>query len=181
MAGNAPKSRGMFQYVFKHFLDSFKTLKRKQVGDMKGTDPYGNIYYEIPAQPQLGKRRPTRWYTISEKDTPGRGLEQSKGFDTDLPAEWESWLRFRRDVPPTEEEVMKSLAIAEMKKINAAKLEHLRLQEMKEQGLDTSGPKPQDHEKTPYPKYDEYEIVPGDLEHEKKDRWEKYKNPYMKE
>ena len=27
MAGNVPKSRGMFQYVFKHFMDSFKVGK----------------------------------------------------------------------------------------------------------------------------------------------------------
>ena len=27
MAGNVPKSRGMFQYVFKHLMDSFKVGK----------------------------------------------------------------------------------------------------------------------------------------------------------
>ena len=29
------------------------------------------------------------------------------GFDNDLPSEWESWLRFRRDDPPTDQEVLK--------------------------------------------------------------------------
>ena len=29
-------------------------------------DPYGNSYYELPAQPQLGKRRPSRWYNTAD-------------------------------------------------------------------------------------------------------------------
>ena len=32
----APKSRGMFQYVFKHFWDSFKVGKRQKVGNLMG-------------------------------------------------------------------------------------------------------------------------------------------------
>ena len=48
-----------------------------------------------------------RWYTSLET---GRDDIVAKdtwaGFDSDLPSEWESWLRFRRDRPPTEEEVM---------------------------------------------------------------------------
>lgn len=35
-----------------------------------------------------------------------------------------------------------------------------------------------DHEKAFYPKYDDYEVNPGDLE-TKKDRWASYKNPYL--
>jgi NADH:ubiquinone oxidoreductase subunit len=54
------------------------------------------------------------------------------GFDATLPAEWESWLRHRRDDPPTPEQVAASLAEAEMKKINAAKLEEKRIKEFKE-------------------------------------------------
>ena len=32
----APKSRGMLQYVFKHFIDSFKVGKRQKVGNLMG-------------------------------------------------------------------------------------------------------------------------------------------------
>eukprot|EP00088_Acartia_fossae_P043939 TRINITY_DN4651_c0_g1_i1.p1 TRINITY_DN4651_c0_g1~~TRINITY_DN4651_c0_g1_i1.p1 ORF type:complete len:185 (+),score=46.09 TRINITY_DN4651_c0_g1_i1:45-599(+) len=183
MAGNAPKSRGMIRYVVKSFLDSFKIAKREKVGEIIGRDPYGNIYYELPAQPQLGKRRPTRWYTAADKKNERDALNKEvwAGFDSDLPSEWESWLRFRRTEPPSDDEVMQSLAIAEMKKINAAKLEGKRIDELKAQGLDTGPPKPQDHEKMPYPKYEEFEIIPGDKEYQQKDRWEKYKNPYMKD
>jgi len=178
---NAPKSRGMIRYVLGHFFNSFKVGQREQVGTIIGRDPYGNTYYELPAQPQLGKRRPTRWYNTAET---GKDDVISKdlwaGFDSDLPSEWESWLRYRRDDPPTEEEVLQSLALAQMKKRNAAILEEKRLDEMRAAGLDTSGPKPQDHEKTPYPKYAEFEVMPGEMEQAEKDKWEKHKNPYSK-
>ena len=61
-------------------------------------DPYGNSYYELPAQPQLGKRRPTRWYNtgdIAADDAETGPSEKWGGFDAELPAEWESWLRHR--------------------------------------------------------------------------------------
>ena len=41
--------------------------------------------------------------------------------------------------------------------------------------------KPQDHEKTFYPKYDEFEVMPGENENKERDKWADYKNPYMKE
>ena len=31
-----------------------------------GQDPFGNTYYEIPAQPELGKRKPSRWYNTAD-------------------------------------------------------------------------------------------------------------------
>ena len=53
------------------------------------------------------------------------------------------------------------------------------------QGRDLSPPTPQDHEKGPiFPKYKEYEVMPGDMENQQngsEDRWKEYKNPYMKE
>ena len=51
-------------------------------------------------------------------------------------------------------------------------------------GLDPSPPGIQDHEKTPYPKYAEYEITPGDLQTDDgraKQKWDTYKNPYSSE
>merc|ERR1712013_710153 len=88
-------------------IESLKVGKRVQVGTVIGQDPYGNTYYEIPAQPQLGKRRPTRWYNTvdtNKKDIIDR--DRVAGFDAELPSEWESWLRHRRAEPPTEHEVM---------------------------------------------------------------------------
>lgn len=175
------KSRGMIQYVFKHFWNSFKVGKRQTIGQLMGKDPYGNSYYELPAQPQLGKRRPSRWYNtadVDKSDAETGPSEKWAGFDAELPAEWESWLRHRRAEPPTEKEVLQSLALSQMKKINAAKLEEQRRAEMMAAGLDPSPPGIQDHEKTPYPKYSEYEIAPGDSGYTQRDKWEKYKNPY---
>ncbi|KAG6458153.1 hypothetical protein O3G_MSEX010726 [Manduca sexta] len=105
-----------------------------------GKDYIGNVYYEIPADPSLGKRKPTRWY-----DPPS-----GQDFKDPIPAEWESWLRMRRKEPPTEEEVAKNLAIAKLKKENAAKLEAKRLQE--------GGATPSIPEKGPqsFPVYDEF-------------------------
>ena len=60
--------------------------------------------------------------------------------------------KIRRAEPPTEKEVLQSLALAQMKKINAAKLEEQRRSEMLAAGLDPAPPGIQDHEKTPYPK-----------------------------
>jgi len=163
-------------------MNSFKIAKREKIGEIVGRDPYGNTYYQLPAQPQLGKRRPTRWYNTAETEKADIiAKDLWAGFDSNLPAEWESWLRFRRTEPPTDDEVLKSLAIAEMKKVNAAKLEMARAEELKAQGLDPGPPKLQDHEKTPYPKYEEFEIMPGESDDQKRDRWEKYKNPYVKD
>ena len=68
MAG-PPKSRGMIMYVLKNMMDSFKVSsgkcsyfccncyfqvgRREKVGTLMGKDPFGNSYYELPAQPQV--------------------------------------------------------------------------------------------------------------------------------
>ena len=55
-----------------------------------------------------------------------------------------------------------------------------RREELKAEGRYVEGPpQPQDHEKPYFPKYDDYEIMPG--EEKKADRWEEYKNPYLKD
>ena len=167
MAG-PPKTRGMFKYVWDNFMKSLKVGQRQQVGNVMGKDPYGNTYYELPAQPQLGKRRPTRWYNTTDKQKDIMGGDTWAGFDAELPSEWESWLRHRRADPPAEREVMQSLALAEMKKMNAAKLEDARHAEMVAAGLDPSPPGLQDHENTPYPKYQEYEVMPGEKDNQDK-------------
>ncbi len=50
-----------------------------------------------------GKRHPKRWYAASTTGVKtGIDSNQWAGFDTTMPAEWESWLRNRRARPPTE-------------------------------------------------------------------------------
>merc|ERR1711915_875966 len=81
-------------------MESFKVGKRQKIGNLVGKDPYGNSYYELPAQPQLGKRRPSRWYNtadITKDDAETGPSEKWGGFDAELPSEWESWLRHRSD------------------------------------------------------------------------------------
>ena len=48
------------------------------------------------------------------------------------------------------------------------------------QGRYEGDPKPQDHEKPFYPKYAEYEVMPGEKEVENYDKWKEFKNPYHK-
>ncbi|KAG6458152.1 NADH dehydrogenase [ubiquinone] 1 alpha subcomplex assembly factor 2 [Manduca sexta] len=130
--------RHLWRIVIRNFINSLRPRQIK--GNNIGKDYIGNVYYEIPADPSLGKRKPTRWY-----DPPS-----GQDFKDPIPAEWESWLRMRRKEPPTEEEVAKNLAIAKLKKENAAKLEAKRLQE--------GGATPSIPEKGPqsFPVYDEF-------------------------
>ncbi|XP_026759082.1 NADH dehydrogenase [ubiquinone] 1 alpha subcomplex assembly factor 2 [Galleria mellonella] len=109
--------RHLWRIVFRNFINSFKPRPIK--GNNVGKDYIGNIYYEIPANPSLGKRKPSRWYD------PPKGQD----FQDPIPAEWEAWLRMRRTDPPSKEEIEKNLAIAQLKKINAAKIETKRLAE----------------------------------------------------
>ncbi|XP_041975425.1 NADH dehydrogenase [ubiquinone] 1 alpha subcomplex assembly factor 2 [Aricia agestis] len=107
--------RHLWRIVFRNFINSFKP--RQIRGNEIGKDYIGNKYYEIPAEPNSGRRKPSRWYD------PPKGLD----FQDPIPAEWEAWLRMRRVEPPTEEEIAKNVAIAEMKKLNAEKIEAQRL------------------------------------------------------
>merc|ERR1712037_778382 len=90
-------------------------LPSAEEGPMVGRDPFGNTFYEVPADPSRGKRRPRRYYqasTTGQKDIMGK--DWNAGFDSKMPSEWEAWLRHRRDQPPTDEQVLNSLAYAEM-------------------------------------------------------------------
>ena len=85
-----------------------------------------------------------------------------------------------RDDSPSDHEVIRSLALADLKKRNAAELDEKRLQEKLAAGETVTEPQPMDHEKAYYPKYKEYEIMPGEGVNNE-DRWKDYKNPYAKE
>lgn len=148
-------TRSAWGTVFNNFIKSFRTINRQHKGDYKGQDNFGNKYYEIPADPQRGRRKTARWFEPSVKDT----------YDQEISGEWESWLRNRRAEPPTEEEVTRNLAIAQLKKKNAALLEAKadserghKIDIVDEKGMGS------------FPKYDEYEMMPGKPTN-KKDGW----------
>jgi len=178
---------GPFAKVFINFWDSISPRRMfPPAGQLIGQDPFGNKYYEVPADPRRGKRTAKRWYETpnhmeKEPGAPyGLGYNTAAGFDAKLPAEWESWLRYRRDDSPSDHEVIRSLALADLKKRNAAELDEKRLQEKLAAGETVTEPQPMDHEKAYYPKYKEYEIMPGEGVNNE-DRWKDYKNPYAKE
>lgn len=140
-----PPQRDILKIIFQNFLKSFRP--RQIRGNFIGEDYFGNKYYEIPANPSIGKRKPSRWFEPAKKEA----------FDQELTAEWEAWLRFRREEPPTREELVRNLQIMEMKKKNAAELD-VKYGEKDVQGKVV--------EKVPetigtFPKYKEYEIIPG--------------------
>ena len=64
-----------------------------------------------------GRRRPRRWYSNIESGHQDFTTMNPVGFDAEIPSEWESWLRHRRDDPPTEKQVLQSYALADLKKV----------------------------------------------------------------
>lgn len=103
-------SRSVWSKVFVNFVNSLRPRQTK--GNLMGEDYMFTKYYEIPANPKIGKRNPSRWFVPIEKDN----------FEQELPAEWEAWLRGRRKEVPNTEEVLKNLGIMQIKKINAKKV-----------------------------------------------------------
>ncbi|XP_076254069.1 NADH dehydrogenase [ubiquinone] 1 alpha subcomplex assembly factor 2 isoform X2 [Rhynchophorus ferrugineus] len=110
-------------------------------GNHMGTDYFGNKYYEIPVNASSARSKPSRWFEPPEKDN----------FQQEMPAEWEAWLRGRRKVPPTEEELKRNLAIMQLKKKNAIEVEA-------KAGL----PTPRQKGMESFPHRPEYERVPGE-------------------
>lgn len=133
-----PQSRSLIAMIFRNFINSLKP--RKIFGDLKGSDYFGNKYFEIPANPSVGKRRASRWFEPPEKGD----------FQQELPAEWESWLRHRRKEPPSDEEVMRNYALMLSKKQKAI--------EVDKKG---SLPAPMTKGMETFPQRPDYEVVPG--------------------
>lgn len=80
------KSRDVVKIIFQNFWNSIKP--RQIRGNFMGEDYFGNKFYEIPANPSIGKRKINRWFEPKEKED----------FEQEMPAEWEAWLRGRRYV-----------------------------------------------------------------------------------
>lgn len=80
------ESKNVLEYIWHHVRKAFTS--RQISGNLIGEDYFGNKYYEIPPQPQIGKRQPQRWFIPSGK--------REDDFDKEITGEWESWLRHRR-------------------------------------------------------------------------------------
>lgn len=130
------KERRLILEVFRNFVASFKPRMSRR--KLMGEDYLGTKYYEDPeAKAQKGR-------TFVPKD--------EENFEQELPAEWESWLRYRRQHPPTDEEVDTNYQLMMMKKKNALALEK---EYREEKGISVEPPK----EKTgveSFPTYEEY-------------------------
>lgn len=129
--------RGIIRMILRNFINSFKP--RQIIGNLIGSDYFGNKYYEIPANASIGKRRASRWFEPPKKDD----------FMQEMPAEWEAWLRFRRLNPPSEDEVMKNLALMQMKKRNAIEIDKQSSQVTHMKGGFESFPQHPDYEEVP--------------------------------
>jgi len=136
--------QGIIVWIWNNFKSS---IKKRPSGTLIGKDHLGTAYFEIPADPQAGKRKPSRWFKPIDKEE----------FDQDLPPEWQAWLRFRRDNPPTQEEIDANMALAALKKINAKELEEI---ELKNKAPVSNTIESQDAKKA-FPTYKEYELIPG--------------------
>lgn len=82
---NPSRGRSVLGMIWNNFRNSIRP--RQIRGNLVGEDYFGNKYFEIPANPSIGKRKPERWFEpIGDPDA----------FDRELTGEWESWLRGRR-------------------------------------------------------------------------------------
>lgn len=103
------EGRNIFVIAFKTFIKSIQP--RQFQGKLIGEDHLGNKYFEIPKSET--RQKTARWFQ------PKGGEEQ---FDAKLPSEWESWLRYRRNDPPTKEEILENLKLMEVKRTKAAEI-----------------------------------------------------------
>ena len=106
MSGPPPRGLGFLQKIFYNMGRGRHNEKKQRI---VGTDHLGNKYYEIPADPSRGIRRPKRGFENDKTD-------YSESGTVEIPMEWQAWLRLRRDDPPTPEEVFRNMQIAEIRK-----------------------------------------------------------------
>ncbi|CAL7938282.1 unnamed protein product [Xylocopa violacea] len=131
------KERGLVRLILRNFIKSFipKINRTKLIGE----DFYGTKYYET--QNENNSKRPSRYFEPVNVDA----------FDKEMPAEWEAWLRYRRNDPPTLEEIQKDYKLQMLKKQKAAQINAKNTKEISENMLP---PTKQSYES--FPVYEEY-------------------------
>lgn len=148
------KERDIVAWIFRNFINSLKP--RRFQGDLMGTDHFGNKYFEIPSEGNRAKR--ARYF-----EPPGKDKED--GFDKELPAEWEAWLRGRRGHPPTDAEIKANYQLMLDKKKKALEIENkFKGTKIEEQTVASV-----EKQMKSFPKYKEYEHVPGEKQGSSKD------------
>lgn len=96
-------------------------LLRRTFGIMRdhvGTDHLGNKYYIIPEQ-KTWTGRLVRAKRIVEAANPNE-FQYTEGS---IPTEWDAWIRGRRKVPPSIEELLKNESYREQIKVKAKEVE----------------------------------------------------------
>lgn len=147
------QGRGLIVEIFKDIIKSLNPKRSYKKGNLIGSDYMGTKYFEIPADPQGGLRRAHRSFEPTTKEK----------FDQTIPAEWEAWLRGRRNDPPTEGEVLKSLAMIKLKEKNAAEISNKFPSKQSESLAKKRGMES-------FPSYSEYERAPGLKDDEKSEK-----------
>jgi len=133
-------SRGIFGEMFQNFL---KTLRRPPPTVPVGEDHLGNKYFQSDKSAASG-RRAKRWFEPYNEDK----------FDQEVPVEWEAWLRYRRHVPPTLEEILNNEA---MKKSVQEKVKELEKRQQLEGSITAHGKE----DANAFPELPGYQKVPG--------------------
>ncbi|XP_064626769.1 NADH dehydrogenase [ubiquinone] 1 alpha subcomplex assembly factor 2-like [Lineus longissimus] len=126
-----------------------------------GEDHLGNKYFEIQKDEKSGVKA-KRSYKAHTEDPTAVG---------DIPTEWDSWLRWRRNDPPMQEEIDKNYAMMMARQARAQEQDmkdKLEAEENYEAGTVHRVEAYQD--KSKFPTYSDYEQVPGVEPKTKEDR-----------
>nr|CDS29080.2 Ribosome binding protein 1 [Hymenolepis microstoma] len=154
----------------------------KGKGHLVGVDKMGNRYFEEePDKESLVPHRankPKRYYLLPGQVSPEDSWIQMNAELPRLPSEWDSWLRHRRSDPPTEEELARNAAAAEMRAIKGREFEEKFREELRQRAAKAgedlsfksfspskdSAPKSSSQNKdgVPFPHHPGLEVGPGE-------------------
>ncbi|XP_012943190.1 NADH dehydrogenase [ubiquinone] 1 alpha subcomplex assembly factor 2 [Aplysia californica] len=148
---------GLIGKFFENFKNSLFVAKQKT--KFVGTDQFGNKYFEKEGD-DAHNLRASR-YIEERKD-----LDR---FDTpEVPVEWDSWLRGRREHPPSPEEIERNYKKMMQTKIRADKLDMKNTEQKESESLAETESQTgigetvvSNTQKSEFPVYEEYEITPG--------------------
>ncbi|KAG7481166.1 hypothetical protein MATL_G00063910 [Megalops atlanticus] len=106
-------------------MSRITSLLRRTFGIVKehvGTDHFGNKYYFIPEQ-KTWTGRTIRAKRLVEAANP----TEFEYLEGSIPSEWDAWIRGRRKVPPSVEELLKNEQYREQIKHKAQEVEQREL------------------------------------------------------
>ncbi|KAI1900152.1 hypothetical protein AGOR_G00047070 [Albula goreensis] len=102
-------------------MSRISSLWRRTFGIIKehvGTDHFGNKYFSIPEQ-KTWSGRTVRARRMVEPANP----TESEYEEGNIPSEWDAWMRGRRKLPPTPEELQQNTRYREQIKLQALQVE----------------------------------------------------------